>query len=139
MTNVCFDRAEPLKEAGGDQNRRRQEENHTSLHRPARHRVTNTTTRLKLPVNFIAACIQWLTAFRLSPRDFSPALFNSVPILPGSSASTQLTPQISSDSNTANSMGLRPSHEPSTTSPNKTTEDNKDRWEKWKMHTVHTD
>ncbi|KAI7813228.1 putative protein HIRA, partial [Triplophysa rosa] len=64
---------------------------------------------------------------QLDTADFSPALFNSVPILPGSSASTQLTPQISSDSNTANSMGLRPSHEPSTTtSPNKTTEDNKD-------------
>ncbi|XP_056602974.1 protein HIRA [Triplophysa dalaica] len=60
---------------------------------------------------------------QLDTADFSPALFNSVPILPGSSASTQLTPQISSDSN---SMGLRPSHEPSTTSPNKTTEDNKD-------------
>uniref|UniRef100_A0A8C2KWS9 Protein HIRA n=1 Tax=Cyprinus carpio TaxID=7962 RepID=A0A8C2KWS9_CYPCA len=41
---------------------------------------------------------------QLDTGDFSPALFNSVPILPGSSASTQLTPQISSDSSTANSL-----------------------------------
>uniref|UniRef100_A0A671Q759 Protein HIRA n=1 Tax=Sinocyclocheilus anshuiensis TaxID=1608454 RepID=A0A671Q759_9TELE len=57
---------------------------------------------------------------QLDTADFLPALFNSVPILPGSSASTQLTPQISSDSSTANSLGLRPSHDPTTTSPNKT-------------------
>uniref|UniRef100_A0A673H1L8 Protein HIRA n=1 Tax=Sinocyclocheilus rhinocerous TaxID=307959 RepID=A0A673H1L8_9TELE len=63
---------------------------------------------------------------QLDTGDFSPALFNSVPILPGSSASTQLTPQISSDSSTANSLGLRPSHDPTTTSPNKTAEENKD-------------
>lgn len=42
LKNACFDWAEPLKEAGGDQNRRRQEKNHTSLYRAARHRVTNT-------------------------------------------------------------------------------------------------
>ncbi|RXN30829.1 HIRA protein [Labeo rohita] len=63
---------------------------------------------------------------QLDTGDFSPALFNSVPILPGSSASTQLTSQISSDSSTANSLGLRPSHDPTTTSPSKTVEENKD-------------
>uniref|UniRef100_A0A8C9T520 Protein HIRA n=1 Tax=Scleropages formosus TaxID=113540 RepID=A0A8C9T520_SCLFO len=43
---------------------------------------------------------------QLDTGDFSPALFNSVPILPGSSMSSQLTPQLSSDSNTANSLGF---------------------------------
>lgn len=53
-------------------------------------------------------------------RDFSPALFNSVPILPsGSSMSSQLTPQLSSDSSPgqASSMGLKPTHDPMLTSP----------------------
>ncbi|XP_030647413.1 protein HIRA [Chanos chanos] len=63
---------------------------------------------------------------QLDTGDFSPALFNSVPILPGSSVSSQLNPQISSDSNTANSLGLRPSQDPSTSSPSKTTEEPKD-------------
>uniref|UniRef100_A0AAY4BS36 Protein HIRA n=1 Tax=Denticeps clupeoides TaxID=299321 RepID=A0AAY4BS36_9TELE len=60
---------------------------------------------------------------QLDTGDFSPALFNSVPIMPGSSMSTQLTPQLSSDSNTANSLGLRPGQDPS---PGKTLEENKD-------------
>ncbi|XP_058492471.1 protein HIRA isoform X1 [Solea solea] len=61
-------------------------------------------------------------------RDFSPALFNSVPILPsGSSMSNQLTPQLSSDS----SPGQRPGHDPMLTSSAANTtakglEDNKD-------------
>lgn len=127
-TFIFFDWAEPLKEAGGDQNRRWEEKNHTSLHRTARHGVTkahkNTSkiiTHLNHSIRSVSECLFLL------PRDFSPALFNSVPILPGSSASTQLTSQISSDSNTANSLGLRPSHDPTATSPNKTVEDNKDR------------
>uniref|UniRef100_A0A665U5T6 Protein HIRA n=1 Tax=Echeneis naucrates TaxID=173247 RepID=A0A665U5T6_ECHNA len=71
---------------------------------------------------------------QLDTGDFSPALFNSVPILPsGSSMSSQLTPQLSSDSSPgqASSLGLRPSHDPLLTSPpsNSTAkglEDNKD-------------
>ncbi|RXM93474.1 Protein HIRA, partial [Acipenser ruthenus] len=50
---------------------------------------------------------------QLDTGDFSPALFNSVPILPGSSVSSQLTQQLtSSDSNTANSLSLKPCPEP---------------------------
>lgn len=52
---------------------------------------------------------------QLDTGDFSPALFNSVPILPsGSSMSNQLTPQLSSDSSPgpASSLGLRPGHDP---------------------------
>ncbi|KAG7264144.1 hypothetical protein CRUP_001655 [Coryphaenoides rupestris] len=47
-------------------------------------------------------------------RDFSPALFNSVPIMPGASVPNQLTPQLSSDSSQgqASSLGLRPPHDP---------------------------
>uniref|UniRef100_A0A3B4UI06 Protein HIRA n=1 Tax=Seriola dumerili TaxID=41447 RepID=A0A3B4UI06_SERDU len=71
---------------------------------------------------------------QLDTGDFSPALFNSVPILPsGSSMSSQLTPQLSSDSSPgqASSLGLRPSHDPMLTSPPagsaaKGLEDNKD-------------
>lgn len=67
-------------------------------------------------------------------RDFSPALFNSAPILPsGSSMSNQLSSQLSSDSSPgpASSLGLRPSHDPMLTSPPpnsavKGLEDNKD-------------
>lgn len=66
-------------------------------------------------------------------RDFSPALFNSAPILPsGSSMSNQLSSQLSSDSSPgqAPSLGLRPSHDPMLTSPPPNTakalEDNKD-------------
>ncbi|KAL0979837.1 hypothetical protein UPYG_G00190480 [Umbra pygmaea] len=47
---------------------------------------------------------------QLDTGDFSPALFNSVPILPGSTP--QLPPQLSSDSNTATSLGVRPNQEP---------------------------
>ncbi|KAM3868468.1 protein HIRA [Diretmus argenteus] len=56
---------------------------------------------------------------QLDTADFSPALFNSVPILPGSSMPNQLTPQLSSDSSQgqATSLGLRPSHDPLLTSP----------------------
>ncbi|KAA8592417.1 hypothetical protein FQN60_017872 [Etheostoma spectabile] len=57
---------------------------------------------------------------QLDTGDFSPALFNSAPILPsGSSMSNQLTPQLSSDSSPgqATSLGLRPSHDPMLTSP----------------------
>uniref|UniRef100_A0AAX7UUK3 Protein HIRA n=1 Tax=Astatotilapia calliptera TaxID=8154 RepID=A0AAX7UUK3_ASTCA len=57
---------------------------------------------------------------QLDTGDFSPALFNSVPILPsGSSMSSQLTPQLSSDSSPgqASSMGLKPTHDPMLTSP----------------------
>uniref|UniRef100_A0A8D0D594 Protein HIRA n=1 Tax=Sander lucioperca TaxID=283035 RepID=A0A8D0D594_SANLU len=57
---------------------------------------------------------------QLDTGDFSPALFNSAPILPsGSSMSNQLTPQLSSDSSPgqASSLGLRPSHDPMLTSP----------------------
>ncbi|KAG7489237.1 HIRA isoform X1 [Solea senegalensis] len=65
---------------------------------------------------------------QLDTGDFSPALFNSVPILPsGSSMSNQLTPQLSSDS----SPGQRPGHDPMLTSSAANTtakglEDNKD-------------
>lgn len=126
--HVCLDWAEPLEEAGGDQNRRREKKNHTSLHRTARHGVTNAHSNTSKIITHLYHCTQSVAeSVFLLPRDFSPALFNSVPILPGSSASTQLTPQISSDSSTANSLGLRPSHDPTTTSPNKTAEENKDR------------
>ncbi|KAG7232419.1 hypothetical protein INR49_008882 [Caranx melampygus] len=57
---------------------------------------------------------------QLDTGDFSPALFNSVPILPsGSSMSSQLTPQLSSDSSPGqpSSLGLRPSHDAMLTSP----------------------
>uniref|UniRef100_A0A7N8X4Z7 Protein HIRA n=1 Tax=Mastacembelus armatus TaxID=205130 RepID=A0A7N8X4Z7_9TELE len=57
---------------------------------------------------------------QLDTGDFSPALFNSVPILPsGSSMSNQLTSQLSSDSSPgqASSLGLRPNHDPMLTSP----------------------
>ncbi|XP_068165973.1 protein HIRA [Antennarius striatus] len=57
---------------------------------------------------------------QLDTGDFSPALFNSAPILPsGSSMSNQLTSQLSSDSSPgqASSLGLRPSHDPMLTSP----------------------
>ncbi|MBN3314167.1 HIRA protein, partial [Atractosteus spatula] len=57
---------------------------------------------------------------QLDTGDFSPALFNSVPILPGSSMSSQLTPQLtSSDSNTANSLGLKPSQDTPPAPPSK--------------------
>ncbi|XP_054629511.1 protein HIRA [Dunckerocampus dactyliophorus] len=73
---------------------------------------------------------------QLDTGDFSPALFNSVPILP-SSLSNQLPPQFSSDSSPAQappSLGLRPSHDPMLTLPppppnmaaTKGLEDNKD-------------
>uniref|UniRef100_A0A8C5DZN2 Protein HIRA n=1 Tax=Gouania willdenowi TaxID=441366 RepID=A0A8C5DZN2_GOUWI len=57
---------------------------------------------------------------QLDTGDFSPALFNSVPILPsGSSMSNQLTPHLSSDSSPGqpSSLGFRPSHDPMLTSP----------------------
>ncbi|XP_063051137.1 protein HIRA [Engraulis encrasicolus] len=60
---------------------------------------------------------------QLDTGDFSPALFNSTPILPGSSMSSQLTLQLSSESNASNSLGLRPLQD---TSPGKASEDNKD-------------
>ncbi|KAJ8286194.1 hypothetical protein GJAV_G00035610 [Gymnothorax javanicus] len=63
---------------------------------------------------------------QLDTGDFSPALFNSVPILPGSSMSSQLTPQLSSDSNTANSLGLRPAQDPPSAPPGKPPEDPRD-------------
>ncbi|KAM4615984.1 protein HIRA isoform 2-T2 [Polymixia lowei] len=70
---------------------------------------------------------------QLDTGDFSPALFNSVPILPGSSMPSQLTPQLSSDSSQgqATSLGLRTGHDPLLTSPPpsgaaKTLEDNRD-------------
>ncbi|XP_061836451.1 protein HIRA [Nerophis lumbriciformis] len=50
---------------------------------------------------------------QLDTGDFSPALFNSVPILP-SSLSNQLAPQLSCDSGPGQapaSLGLRPSHD----------------------------
>lgn len=128
MTYVCLDLVEPLKKAGGDQNSRWEKKNHTSLHCTAWHGVKNTHSNTSKITTHLCHCVRSVAeSIFLLPRDFSPALFNSVPILPGSSASTQLTPQISSDSNTANSLGLRPSHDPSTTSPNKTAEENKDR------------
>ncbi|XP_067432081.1 protein HIRA [Thunnus thynnus] len=71
---------------------------------------------------------------QLDTGDFSPALFNSAPILPsGSSMSNQLTSQLSSDSSPgqASSLGLRPTHDPmlNLPPPNSTSkglEDNKD-------------
>uniref|UniRef100_A0A3P8VPA2 Protein HIRA n=1 Tax=Cynoglossus semilaevis TaxID=244447 RepID=A0A3P8VPA2_CYNSE len=51
---------------------------------------------------------------QLDTGDFSPALFNSVPILPsGTSMSNQLPPQLGSDSN----HGQKPGQEPMLTSP----------------------
>ncbi|XP_037536113.1 protein HIRA [Nematolebias whitei] len=69
---------------------------------------------------------------QLDTGDFSPALFNSVPILPsGSSMSNQLTPQLNSDSSPGqpSSLGLRPNQDGVLTSPpassaNKGLEDN---------------
>ncbi|XP_030219117.1 protein HIRA isoform X2 [Gadus morhua] len=51
---------------------------------------------------------------QLDTGDFSPALFNSVPIMPGAAVPNQLTPQLSSDSSQgqATSLGLRPPHDP---------------------------
>ncbi|KAM6965292.1 protein HIRA isoform 1-T1 [Aplochiton taeniatus] len=67
---------------------------------------------------------------QLDTGDFSPALFNSVPILPGSAMSNQMTPQLSSDSSQATSLGLglRPAHDPLTSPPAllKSLEDDKD-------------
>ncbi|TNM90067.1 hypothetical protein fugu_004301 [Takifugu bimaculatus] len=71
---------------------------------------------------------------QLDTGDFSPALFNSAPILPsGSSMSNQLTSQLSSDSSPGQAppLGLRPSQDPMLTSPPpssaaKVLEDNKD-------------
>ncbi|RVE68917.1 hypothetical protein OJAV_G00095980 [Oryzias javanicus] len=56
---------------------------------------------------------------QLDTGDFSPALFNSVPILPsGSSMSNQLAPQLNSDSSPGQtSSGLRPGQDPVLTSP----------------------
>uniref|UniRef100_H2TLD9 Protein HIRA n=1 Tax=Takifugu rubripes TaxID=31033 RepID=H2TLD9_TAKRU len=71
---------------------------------------------------------------QLDTGDFSPALFNSAPILPsGSSMSNQLTSQLSSDSSPGQAppLGLRPSQDPMLISPPpssaaKVLEDNKD-------------
>lgn len=57
---------------------------------------------------------------QLDTGDFSPALFNSTPILPsGSSLSNQLSAQLGSDSaqGPGSALGLRPGHEPMITSP----------------------
>uniref|UniRef100_A0A3P9J0L2 Protein HIRA n=1 Tax=Oryzias latipes TaxID=8090 RepID=A0A3P9J0L2_ORYLA len=56
---------------------------------------------------------------QLDTGDFSPALFNSVPILPsGSSISNQLAPQLNSDSSPGQMpSGLRPGQDPVLTSP----------------------
>lgn len=75
-----------------------------------------------------------LNVFLLLCRDFSPALFNSAPILPsGSSMSNQLTSQLSCDSSPGQAppLGLRSSQDPLLTSPppnsaTKVLEDNKD-------------
>ncbi|XP_066545389.1 protein HIRA isoform X2 [Amia ocellicauda] len=48
---------------------------------------------------------------QLDTGDFSPALFNSVPILPGSSMSSQLTPQLTSSDSNTNSLGLKASQD----------------------------
>lgn len=82
---------------------------------------------------YVCAVIFYFQTARLEPRcfiffpsvlsscsDFSPALFNSAPILPsGSSISNQLTPQLSSDSSPGQAppLGLRPGHDPMLTSP----------------------
>lgn len=67
---------------------------------------------------------------QLDTGDFSPALFNSVPILPGSAMSNQMTSQLSSDSSQATSLGLglRPAHDPLTSPPTllKSMQDDKD-------------
>uniref|UniRef100_H3DH56 Protein HIRA n=1 Tax=Tetraodon nigroviridis TaxID=99883 RepID=H3DH56_TETNG len=71
---------------------------------------------------------------QLDTGDFSPALFNSAPILPsGSSMSNQLTSQLSCDSSPGQAppLVLRPSQDPLLTSPSpnsaaKVLEDNKD-------------
>ncbi|MGH0145761.1 UNVERIFIED_CONTAM: hypothetical protein FKN15_034721 [Acipenser sinensis] len=61
---------------------------------------------------------------QLDTGDFSPALFNSVPILPGSSVSSQLTQQLtSSDSNTANSLSLKPCPEPTAAAASRPADD----------------
>ncbi|XP_072288928.1 protein HIRA [Eucyclogobius newberryi] len=57
---------------------------------------------------------------QLDTGDFSPALFNSTPILPsGSSLSNQMGAQLSSDSaqGPGSALGLRPGQEPLTSSP----------------------
>ncbi|KAM4578370.1 protein HIRA [Fundulus diaphanus] len=57
---------------------------------------------------------------QLDTGDFSPALFNSAPILPsGSSMSNQLAPQLNSDSSPGQpaSLGLRPNQDGVLTSP----------------------
>lgn len=67
---------------------------------------------------------------QLDTGDFSPALFNSVPILP-SGSSSQLNSQLSSDSSPgqSSSLGLRASQDPLMNPPSsgaKSLEDNKD-------------
>ncbi|XP_015230076.1 PREDICTED: protein HIRA [Cyprinodon variegatus] len=57
---------------------------------------------------------------QLDTGDFSPALFNSAPILPsGSSMSNQLAPQLNSDSSPGqpSSLGTRPNQDGALTSP----------------------
>lgn len=74
----------------------------------------------KLHVWKLSASFSLRLSFLSSCSDFSPALFNSAPILPsGSSMSNQLTPQLSSDSSPGQAppLGLRPGHDPMLTSP----------------------
>lgn len=91
-------------------------------------------SNVKLYVWKLSASFPFLLSCLHSCSDFSPALFNSAPILPsGSSMSNQLTPQLSSDSSPGQAppLGLRPGHDPMLTSPSagvtaKGLEDNRD-------------
>lgn len=134
ILNVLFHHpAEPSKEAGGDENRRRQKTNHATVHRSAGHRVEQHTVYITDTLIYDTP-ESHVIVFSFLYRDFSPALFNSVPILPsGSSMSCQLAPQLSSDSSPgqASSLSLRPNHDPMLMSPpasgtSKGLEDNKD-------------
>uniref|UniRef100_A0AAZ3RPC3 Protein HIRA n=1 Tax=Oncorhynchus tshawytscha TaxID=74940 RepID=A0AAZ3RPC3_ONCTS len=90
------------------QERQRAEQaNHRMTHEAQAHKLTSVVNGESLEdirKNLLKKQVETRTADgrrRITPLDFSPALFNSVPILPGSAS--QLTSQLSSDSNTATS------------------------------------
>uniref|UniRef100_A0A8C8CQB7 Protein HIRA n=1 Tax=Oncorhynchus tshawytscha TaxID=74940 RepID=A0A8C8CQB7_ONCTS len=84
------------------QERQRAEQaNHRMTHEAQAHKLTSVVNGESLEdirKNLLKKQVETRT---LDTGDFSPALFNSVPILPGSAS--QLTSQLSSDSNTATS------------------------------------
>ncbi|CAB1319283.1 unnamed protein product [Coregonus sp. 'balchen'] len=86
------------------QERQRAEQaNHRMAHEAQAHKLTSNLLKKQVETRTADGRrrITPLCIAQLDTGDFSPALFNSVPILPGSSS--QLTSQLSSDSNTATS------------------------------------